>query len=393
MNKNGRKTDGRKMAAVSTEMAIGIGLAAVAVIVGISMFSGNISDLVANSKIGNLFNGNASRTSYDSFGRQYSNSQSQVEVQIMGEQGLDMLRKRANNKAIEIIQESLSSSNPNGTSIAYLSTAIEALTGETHICVYMKNNSDRHCNEIGGYAYNLSLSGSALTIAKVDTTGTQVSSQFKLPLDAQASAILSSFKVPVDSDGYSKFNENEKYSFIKTLSTNLLSFIRSDVLLVNAATAATTFKTANATSTADSRNAVKAEVESLVNTLSGLASSSHDQCTFKTIIFKIDLDFSNGRSGCGPFFSTGHSFITQHEKNQVNKFAIKVKSNVNAYSGNSSKEIAELFTNSPDLASAIDVLRKDHRNNPNACAVFESEYAKIAGEYGITTAAPECAAY
>lgn len=227
----------KMIAAVSTEVAIGMAVAIVALFVVLGIFGDNLSSIVANSNIGNVFKNNDSETEYASYDRDYSDSQ--VNVQIMGEQGLEMLRRKANNKAIEIIEESFSNSNPNGNSIAYLSTAIRIITGNPSICTYMKKDSDKHCDDFGQYNYDIGISSAQITVkrlAMTDESGNKRgAATVQVKVDSLVSSVLAAVNIVLDKDGYNSASISQKYKDIQTITEKLISKIRPDAILLRLA--------------------------------------------------------------------------------------------------------------------------------------------------------------
>ena len=133
----------RKKALSVLEVSVTAGIVVIVTILAIGMFSDGLKGVIANggtSKI--LNNGNNQKTAYENFNRDYSSTQ--IEVQITGEQGLEMLRKKANNLALKLIN---SDYNKNSVEIAYLARVVEILTGESYFCSYMQENSEKHCDE------------------------------------------------------------------------------------------------------------------------------------------------------------------------------------------------------------------------------------------------------
>ncbi len=142
----------------STEIGILIAISVAVVTLGTMIFYNNIKNTTLNSNMRQSFGGGSS-ANYTAENRDYAASQ--IDVQTMGAQGLEMMRRKANNMAIELIE----ATNPEkkANDIAYLSKAIEIITGETHICTYMKEDSEKHCNKFSQYKYVTTL-GNALTI-------------------------------------------------------------------------------------------------------------------------------------------------------------------------------------------------------------------------------------
>ena len=223
----------RHSAGVTMEVAIGVALAVAVLFVILGLFNNNLKNMIVNTNLSNIFKNNDVKTAFTAFNKDYSNSQ--INVQIMGEQGLTRLRKKANNLALTLIESPFNNTNVNANTIEYLSLAIEAIVGQGDICVYMKNDSDKFCNEdgIGGYAYLINPSDpSVLTMKKVDSSGASVAAAVDLPLNTTLGSAISSSAVSKDSSGRSTLSKNEKYAFIKSMTNNFQSHITSGASLV-----------------------------------------------------------------------------------------------------------------------------------------------------------------
>jgi hypothetical protein len=270
----------KRFAAVSTEFAIGTALAVVALFIALGLFYDNLSGMLTSTGLTDFFNGNDAKTEYSAFNRNYSDSE--INVQIMGEQGLEMLRRRANNKAIELIENPFTNDNAYGDSIAYLATAIKAIASEPNICVYMKKNSDKLCknDDIGGYNYNVEVSGSAVTITKQNTDGSYLSpsESIVLNLSSTVQTVLADANQTMSTNSTNSaernsLTEDEKYSLIKEISTSLVNYVRSDALLIRTLTTFTT-STKFTKTTGDLKT-------DLTNLLSGLITNvniAHESC-------------------------------------------------------------------------------------------------------------------
>lgn len=402
----------RKPAAVSTEVAIGIALSVVVLFVAIGLFSDNLSSMITSSNIGNVFNGNGSKEHYDNLNRDYSKSQ--INVQIMGEQGLSQLRRIANNKAIEIIENPFSASNPDGNSIAYLALAIKALTGEPHVCVYMKNDSDKFCDEksenppsIGGYNYKIDVSsGSTLTISKVDATGTSVSKTVALPIDNAVSAVLSSKVVPIDADGRSTLSEDAKYSFIKDISVSLTSKVRPDVLLIRVLAAFTSNQNTAAASVAKEIT----DFQNLVTAVLASAKEANNACDGKSPAgMRGDYDYY----GCGGYYRINDSDMTTLNQWQADlnsyftspSIATASKSDIAQHFMDSLNNYNSSYYPKPQSDSGlVTILENDnfHCNNKapkdsppykdSAYDIFKTQLATINQTYSLNITIPTCKA-
>lgn len=247
----------QKLGAVTIEVAIGIALAVVVLIVALGLFNENLSNMLTGSNIKNMFNNN-DKTAYGSFGRDYSASQ--INVQIMGEQGLSMLRRIANNFAIEQLDQLYSSSDTsikNYSSIGYLALAINSIVGSPDICVYMKEDSDKKCNDpkIGGYTYTVHLNNGSLMVKKENNTQSPTTNPYKNVTpnsDYASGAFAATIKVPSSGNGDANVINNINpttagynptsvtpaaiYEYIKDISIKAVDYVYPHVILVNPGT-------------------------------------------------------------------------------------------------------------------------------------------------------------
>ncbi len=217
-------------ASVTIELAIGVALAVSVLFVILGLFNNNLKNMIVNTNLSNVFKNNDVKTAFTVFNKDYSNSQ--INVQIMGEQGLARLRKKANNLALTLIESPFNNSNTNGSTIKYLSLAIQTIVGNGNICVYMKKDSDKLCSdsEIGGYSYNINSSGtSALTIQKVDLTGNNILATATLPLSATNGTITSSLFLNTNTNS---LTVEQKYSALQALTNACKAYIPADAALV-----------------------------------------------------------------------------------------------------------------------------------------------------------------
>ncbi len=348
-------------ASVSTEVAVSIALSAVVLIVVLGMFSDNIKTMVLNSSISDIFSGNASKTLYSSFNRDYTDAE--VETQVTGEQGLQMLRKIANNKSIEKISEEFSgvdTSVKNQNSIGYLALIIESIVGSPDICVNMKKNSDKFCHEdnLGGYQYRLKVSSTSVKISDVNTNETIIISP--------ASAILSGSKIAKTSDGRSNFSQKQKFDFAKLLTQKVKDLIYSNVLLVNTFE---TFKTEEA-----SDELTSTELIEKLNQLTVQARASADE------------DYEKCSGLVGAVRCIGQTTIGESDRNKIRDWQNQWNStsqqlanrgnspdNASNYNNGSIQSVASHYSNLLKSYNVFEILDDNApRNNPSACKVLQS---------------------
>src|SRR5574344_1732375 len=102
-----------KPAMVTVELAVSVVLVAVVLFVTLGLFGDNLNTMFSAGHFKNIFNSNSTKTTFTSYGRGYDDSSSQVEVQLLGEQGLSMIRKKANNTSLSILNSELSNKTGN----------------------------------------------------------------------------------------------------------------------------------------------------------------------------------------------------------------------------------------------------------------------------------------
>lgn len=377
-----------KPGTVTTEVAIGISLAVVVLFVTLGLFNDNLSAMFANSNLKSFFNPNSSKTTYDSFNRDYSNSQ--INVQVMGEQGLEMLRRKANNLALEQIQKVFDgdTSTTNANSIAYLTLAINAIVGEPHVGVYMNKDSDKFCNEddLGGYNYKIDYNGSSITIKKVDPTGKNVSESRTLNIDSSA---LNNVSITTNASGRSDLDTKKKYEFIKELSINAKPDVYSKDLLINTFS---TFTNTKITSIPELKS-------KLTNTyLGGLTSSiqaAHDECTAK--LFGKDLNFPKAGkdSQCGGFLhntiDSDKNFVSKQEAAEFKDYVNSLSKIINQINSNNPADIINAMVNSEYFTKLQPILKNDH--DKNSCGLFTNGLKDIADAYSVSINIPDCTLY
>lgn len=399
----------RRPGTVSTEVAIGITLSVVVLFVAVGLFNDNISSMMGNkdsngTNMKKMYSSNALKEKYDPTTKA-DYSQSQVNVQIMGEQGLQQMRKTANNKAIELMGGTLSPKNPDGNSIAYLGLAAKALSGESHICVYMKNDSDKFCDEksetppsIGGYNYKIDAgSGSALTVSKVDITGTAVLKNGSdlqtaaIPIDGAVGALLSQYTVPTDADGRSTLSEDQKYKFIKDISVSFAPYVRPDVLLINVMK--TFDSTQNTTATATT-TVIKSEItdfQTLIASLIYSAKEANSICNGR--------DFMGMRGNYDAYGCGGYYRIEDSDMTNLNNWNTDITNYLTAPNAatSSKTDIATYFMNSLTKYNVVETLRNDnyHCNsnnnaNNNATTILKSKLGTINQTYSLNISVPSC---
>lgn len=142
-----------RQAMITTELAVSLILVAVVLFVTLGLFSDNLQEMISKGNFNNMFKGNYGSTFFSAFQRDYSGSQ--VEVQTMGEQGLEVIRKNANNSAEQLIDQTFEKPNGQtdvvtGTTIAYLVGVVKVIVGNPTICTTMEKPSKDPCEQIDG---------------------------------------------------------------------------------------------------------------------------------------------------------------------------------------------------------------------------------------------------
>jgi hypothetical protein len=360
-NKNNKKS-----AMVTTELVIGIGLSVAVVFIAIGLFKNNLKTMVSNASLSNGFMQNESKTDYDSYNRDYTDSQ--INVQIMGEQGLAMFRKKANNLSLELISSQFNDTNTNADTVEYLSLAIEAIVGKGSICTYMKKESDKFCteDELGGYQYLVSSSGgSTITIQKTDTLADY---SIGLSLNGALTGFINSLTIPKDEEGRSAFTTEEKYAFIKKLTSAFKPHILSNAILVNDIA---DFKSSPVTSP----QALAVELSTLVVKTKNIVDTANDKCHNPLGTRKLTKECRNG-------------YVDNQDQDDFKNWSKEFESELNALVQDedvSKSAIASLIKNklAENNRKSVEVMSYDHVNKPRACQVFIENLVKISKKYNL----------
>lgn len=142
---------GKTPAMMTVELGVSLVLIVIVLFVVIGLFNDNIKSMISSSNFSRMFSANGLKTWFQSFGRNYDDSQ--IYVQIMGEQGLEMLRMKANNNSKSLIDNSKSggkiTSPITSNTIMYLAKIINIIVGNREICEFMKKPSKETCTAQG----------------------------------------------------------------------------------------------------------------------------------------------------------------------------------------------------------------------------------------------------
>lgn len=366
-----------RQAATAVEIGISVALCAIVVIVAISLFHDNISSLINSSNFMNMFKNNGSKTEYSEYARDYANSE--VNVQITGAQGLEMLRRKANNKALELINNDFSSSNPYGNSLAYFSGIVNIISGEGHFCAYMKKDSIKHCDELeGGYKYNISINSNYITVSNTEKT-------VNIPLNSTISSIIKAISFGLDAQGYPNLSNNDKYNFIEKLTKDLKNLLNNNDLLINSTTTSNVQNNKNnptkymATTTIIINN-IKNEL--LPNTLTSLE-SAQEGCTTETGVENAGVRVLG--EGCTGYYKVTEDMLTQFKSWQTNLIT-------ELNSATSKEQIADIINKSL-TSDIINIIESDNYHSAGnnskygkpASTVLSEALNNLKDTYGLTT--------
>lgn len=391
----------KKVGAITVEVAIGIALAVIVVIVALGLFSENLSNMISNSGIANMFK-NSNKTTYSSFSKDYTNSQ--INVQLIGEQGLAMLRNIANNKALTQIDKYMDDTDTsvtNANSIAYLAIAINAIVGSPDICVYMKKDSVKKCDEdnIGGVAYYITLNGGSITInrkgggitPKYPALGGDFSGGVAgititkyiggTPQIFQPAATLPTSYNPT------AIGQTAIYKYIKELSffVDESKTVYEHVILIKAINAATTV---------DDTQSLKTLMVNSLQNISSNFSNAHDSCTgcYLDGYFGCDggwdMDQPTNNQPelvpyCGePEYSGSLIFVSKNERNKVRTYTNEFIGIINSATSTNYQDIVDAILNNPDYLEYIGLLQNDHING--SCGAVGALLLSISDTYNIS---------
>lgn len=397
----------KKIGAITVEVAIGIALAVIVVLVTLGLFSENLANMISSSGIANMFK-NTNKTTYSSFNRDYTNSQ--INVQLIGEQGLAMLRSIANNKAIEQIDKYMDGADTsviNANSIAYLAIAINSIVGSPDICVYMKKDSDKKCDQdgIGGYSYRINLNGGSITIRKEgggiaakypalsgDFTGGTSGITIRKNIGGAQQTFQPAAALPTSYNPIS-IGQTSIYKYIKEISlfAEQSKTVYEHVILLKAGNTGKSLD--NPPMTPEQAKAI------IVNEiLQGSAASlkiAHDSCTQYGWLSGNDKNYPDvfsDSSECGyPFDGYSHSFVDKGEVLTIKDYTNQLTSIINNIDSPDILDIVNALINRPDFTDFINLLQEDHKKN--SCANFTTVLKRISDANDLNINIPACVPY
>lgn len=401
----------KKLGAITVEVGIGIALAVIVLIIAIGLFNDNLAAMVSNSGISNMFN-NTNKSTYDNFNRDYTNSQ--VNVQLIGEQGLSMLRNIANNKAITQIDklfDGTDTSITNANSIAYLSTVINAIVGSPNICVYMKKDSTKKCEDDPGIAktlYNVNINGSSVTISKANSLTEVKTATMGGDFSSGAQGITittprgpSNAISPMTSGyGPAGITDGSIYTYIKYLSffaDDSNTVYDYDILI----------KKSNAGSgTGSIAQLANQLIDKIFNYSASSLLTAHNNCTGYLYPDTHEGDINapayanqnltlTDKSKCGTSGQTSTSFFVYNEDLQsVNNYVTEFTTMLNSFADNSSNssvsttDVVNTMISAPDFKNFITILQKDHSNG--TCDAFNNNIKDIFQANNVNVTLPDC---
>lgn len=180
-----KKRLGKNPAMMTVELGVSLVLIVVVLFVVIGLFNDNIKSMIGSSNFSRLFSANW-KTFFQNFGRNYDDSQ--IYVQIMGEQGLQMLRQKANNNDEKLIDAAKligAGTNPQtANTILYLARVSRIIMNDNYICKTIKTPSTSLCVALDGIAYEVIDNGGTITIkgpSGNSLTTLNISKQVTLP--------------------------------------------------------------------------------------------------------------------------------------------------------------------------------------------------------------------
>lgn len=161
-----------KSAMAIVELVVGVLLVTVVIFIVLGLFGDNLKTMFASGHFKNIYEGEEDRTRFSSWSKNYSGSQ--IDVMVVGEQGLDQLRMKANNSSDDII-ENLglnTKSTTIGNTIAYLNSIINLIVGDPAVCMPMNKESSYKCGtqNVPATKYNVTISSNAIVITSADNT-------------------------------------------------------------------------------------------------------------------------------------------------------------------------------------------------------------------------------
>lgn len=307
-----------RRAMVTVELAVTLVLVVVALFVTLGLFSNNLRDMVTNSNVKNLFNGNGTRTFFSLFDKKYRDAQ--VYVQVMGEQGLQILRKKANNgvvSAVATLPKNGGSVENAATfsTISYLSQIITVIMGNQIICDTMPTPSTAECGTAGvpGAKYTVSVTGTSLTITPA--AGNSYAKGITITTTDRGASLADS------KNAHDRYSTKDKFKFISNLSSDNSS--TSNALVKTIGYFNSVISRGGSFATADS---VDQKIITLLDQIAKNMKTAKDECMGCPLIF-----WEGGQcvytEGCGK----DADVVNEGDLDEFNDDVKKLKESIYAY--------------------------------------------------------------
>lgn len=373
-----------KKAMITTELMLTIAMATVALILVLGLFHTNLREMFTNGNFQNMFKGNEENTFFSSFNRDYATSQ--MYVQTMGEQGLERIRQRANNSALDLSEEVVtngSGSITTANTIAYLVKIINVIVGDPTICTKMSKPSTAKCEAIEDVERKYKVSLNSATLILQDLESGQRAS---ISLGNGPGSGLN----PSTNDATGQMPTEQIYDAIKAFSDSYKSYINSSYAFVQApVTVQTPTGGAYRPTGKDDIKTVKKLLNNLLRNLDNSLVKANLGCSQEGLNAPIinekccNRELSDFNSGC---------WVGKNEKNAFLTWSDEVSQKIDAYQGTNPTELINILLNDEYFQTdRLKTIKNDHFNDIPSCDVLKNGLNTILNRYMTEgVAMPDC---
>lgn len=283
-----------RSAMITVELAVSLTLIVVVLLVTIGLFGDNLRSMIESGRYKNIYNNADDRTVFSFFNKNYTDSQ--IDVSITGEQGLEKIRMLANNGSIDTIGNPATIpttlSSGSGSALVYYRDIISIIVHNGAICKRMDKPSLAPCGT-GDLAQNptqyqaVSISNGTLTVN--DASGNKI---------ATASNVME-YKGSLPSNVYQAIQTlTNYYKGNLTVSSSVLNDILNILISYFESKTGTSVGGANKNMTND----IKSEILILISALKASISSANQVCGGSSNKRDSDHSYENGKydNGNGP---------------------------------------------------------------------------------------------
>ncbi len=387
-------------ASISTELVISILLVTITLFLTLGLFSNSVKNMITKGNFQNMFK-SGDKTTYSVFNRDYTNAG--VETLMTGEQGLEQIRREANNNANKLIENVISGVDESDkaiNSIEYLALIIKSIVGdEGHVCIPMKKDSIAHCDEDGleGYKYKVDLGNQTITSVSrtKPLTATSPRKEIKLTEYGLSNDLASmASTVNSNSDTVNTLSTSKKYDFITSASQLAKPSIYGSAMVMNTFNKFKSNDVMQNATTINSKAIFKEDLISLITSLNASIATAHSGCSKNG----KNVPINSNRCCASSIKVLDECWVGNNESgNLISRFNEFI-SYINS-TNDSNQKIMNKFLELVYPKSAWDrlwhfvplqTIDNDHYNDPTSCDILQNGLNDLKSKYNLTGKSLRC---